>query len=1007
MEFNFDIVKNPRIFQENRLPAHSDHEWYLNRENENSVRSDCKYSLNGSFRFHYAENFQSVIRGFEKKDFDVDGWDIITVPGHIQMQGYGVPQYVNIEYPWDGSEEIEPGEIPTKHNPVGQYVKKFTLPDFMKNGPVYISFQGVESGFALWMNGAYVGYSEDSFTPAEFDLTPYIDKDGENRLAIDVFRYTAGSWCEDQDFFRFSGIFREVYLYTVPAVHVWDLKVNANLDDNYKDGVFSLKMDTHGANGSAKLTLYDKNRKHLIFEKTLELSDSENTYRIGGVDQWSAEFPNLYDLEITVFDKLGNISEYIKEKVGFRRFEMKNGVMCINGKRIVFNGVDRHEFSAQKGRAIGNDEIRFDLMTMKQNNINAIRASHYPNQTYFYRLADELGLYIIDETNLETHGVWDHIVKDGLDKSFAVPGDRPEYLDMVLDRANSMYQRDKNHASVLIWSCGNESFGGINVQKIHDFFKNVDNTRLVHYEGVVNDDRYPDSTDMKSGMYWSVKTIEHYLKEHPEKPFISCEYSHAMGNSCGGIREYTDLAKRNRLYQGGFIWDYIDQAIETKDRYGNTYYGYGGDFDDRPNDGSFSGDGICYASDRRPTSKMQEVKAVYSPVDITIDEERVIIRNNNLFKNLSDYICTITSSCEDRILDIRKTAVEADPGKSAVFPLDVKYKKDRECVITVSLSLKNDEKWAERGHEIAFGQKIVGERQQADHSKGEIRVAHGWLNTGVFGSDFSILFSNLYGGLVSYKKAGVELIKKSPRPNFWRPLSENDIGNHMAFRADQWKAASTYLSINDGRRVSNYDVKEDEKTVTVTFTYYLPTTPEIEVRQTYRVFPDGAVKTSVIMNKSDNIGELPSYGVLFTMNADFENLRWYGNGPEDTYADRESGGRLGVWENKVKDNMAEYLRPQESGNHTRVRWAEVTDNQGRGLRFEGDDLNISALPWSPDQIDCADHPNELPPIQSTFIRVDKFQEGIGGDDTWGARPLPQYIIDNSKPLEFSFWFKGI
>ncbi|MQN01949.1 MAG: hypothetical protein FRC54_08625 [bacterium LCO1.1] len=327
--------------------------------------------------------------------------------------------------------------------------------------------------------------------------------------------------------------------------------------------------------------------------------------------------------------------------------------------------------------------------------------------------------------------------------------------------------------------------------------------------------------------------------------------------------------------------------------------------------------------------------------------------------------------------------------------------------MTVSLSLKNDEKWAERGHEIAFGQKIVGERQQADHSKGEIRVAHGWLNTGVFGSDFSILFSNLYGGLVSYKKAGVELIKKSPRPNFWRPLSENDIGNHMAFRADQWKAASTYLSINDGRRVSNYDVKEDEKTVTVTFTYYLPTTPEIEVRQTYRVFPDGAVKTSVIMNKSDNIGELPSYGVLFTMNADFENLRWYGNGPEDTYADRESGGRLGVWENKVKDNMAEYLRPQESGNHTRVRWAEVTDNQGRGLRFEGDDLNISALPWSPDQIDCADHPNELPPIQSTFIRVDKFQEGIGGDDTWGARPLPQYIIDNSKPLEFSFWFKGI
>ena len=1006
-EFNFEIVKDPRIFQENRLNAHSDHEWYVDETNEESGRSDCKYSLNGSYRFHYAENFGTVIKGFEKNDFDVAGWDMITVPGHIQMQGYGAPQYVNTEYPWDGIEEVLPGEIPTEHNPVGQYVKFFTLPSSMKNGPVYISFQGVESGFALWLNGSYVGYSEDSFTPAEFDLTPYINRDGENRLAINVFRYTSGSWCEDQDFFRFSGIFREVYLYTVPEVHIWDLKVTAGLDDSYTDGILQIKMDAHGAKGSAKISLYDSDSEEKLLEKKVELCDNEKEYRIKEPSQWSAEYPNLYDLEIEVLDENGNTREYINEKVGFRRFEMKDGVMCINGKRIVFNGVNRHEFSAQRGRAIGRDEILIDLMTMKQNNINAIRTCHYPNQTYLYRLADELGLYVIDETNLETHGTWDHIWRDKLDKSFAVPGDRPEYHDMVLDRANSMYQRDKNHACVLIWSLGNESYGGKNLLAMHDFFKKADPTRLVHYEGVVNDDRYPETTDIKSVMYWPVKAIEEYLAEHQDKPFICCEYSHAMGNSCGGIEEYTKLTKRNRLFQGGFIWDYIDQAIETKDRYGNTYYGYGGDFDDRPNDGSFSGDGLCYAGDRRPTPKMQEVKAVYSPLEISFTDKELVVKNDNLFKNTDDYVCTVTASREGSVIDQSAGTLEVEPGKTMNVPLQDSFPDDEETVITVSFSLKYDEPWAPKGHEIAFGQKVIGKRKETDHSQGKLKVIHGWVNTGVQGDDFSILFSNLFGGLVSYKKAGVELIKKSPRPNFWRPMTENDTANHLPFRAGQWKNASTFLNVNDGKQVADYKVAEDDGTVTITYTYYLPTTPEKEVRLSYHVEHDGAVKATLSMDRSDDIGELPSFGVLFTMSADFDNLRWYGNGPEDTYADRQNGGKLDVWDNKVIENMADYLRPQESGNHTKVRWAEVTDDKGRGLRFEGNDLSFSALPWNPDQIDCADHPIELPPIQSTFVRVDLVQEGIGGDDTWGARPLPKYIIDNSRPLEFSFWFKGI
>ena len=502
--------------------------------------------------------------------------------------------------------------------------------------------------------------------------------------------------------------------------------------------------------------------------------------------------------------------------------------------------------------------------------------------------------------------------------------------------------------------------------------------------------------------------IEEYLSEHQDKPFICCEYSHAMGNSCGGIDEYIKLSKRNRLYQGGFIWDYIDQAIEKKDRYGNTYYGYGGDFDDRPNDGSFSGDGICYADGRRPTPKMQEVKAVYSPIEISFEENNVIVKNDNLFRNTEDYECTVSAAVDGEITDVRSGSVEIEPAKTIEFPLNADLERnDSETIITVSFSLKSDEPWAPKGHEIAFGQKIIGKRKEAEHTNGSLKVVKGWVNTGVKGDDFSILFSNLFGGLVSYKKAGVELIKKSPRPNFWRPMTENDIANQLPYRAGQWRNASTFVSVKDGKQVTDYEVNEENGTVLITYTYLLPTTPEKKTVLSYRVYPDGAVKTNLSLDKSDDIGELPSFGVLFTMDADFDNLTWYGKGPMDTYSDRETGGKIAVWENKVIENMAEYLRPQESGNHTRVRWAEVTDGNGRGLRFEGNDLSFSALPWSPDQIDCADHPNELPPVLSTFIRVDLVQEGIGGDDTWGARPLPQYIIDNSEPLKLEFWFKGI
>ncbi len=1008
-KFDERIVKNPEIFQENRLNAHSDHEWYTTREHAKDGVSDCKYSLNGTWRIHYANNPSLTVEGFEKEEYSVDGWDQIPVPAHVQMQGYGHPQYVNTQYPWDGIEEIEPGEIPTKFNPVAQYVRYFTLPEEMKGGPVYISFQGVESGFALWVNGEYVGYSEDSFTPSEFDISSFVHRQGENKLAVQVYRYTAGSWCEDQDFFRFSGIFRDVYLYTVPVVHVRDLKIETILDDQYENATLQLTLKVEGS-GEMHFELYDPEEEETIIEKKCAAEpEIKIKLPVRKPRKWSAEDPQLYHLKITACDGERREVEYICEKVGFRRFELKDGVMCINGERIVFRGVNRHEFSAKSGRVISVEDMLCDVITMKQNNIYAIRTSHYPNRSELYRLCDEFGLYMIDETNMETHGVWDAIIRGVKPIEYALPGDRPQYLEMILDRAHSMYERDKNHPSILIWSCGNESFGGKDILEMSNRLRSWDSNRLVHYEGVVNDNRYPDSTDMVSTMYWPVEQVEAYLKENRNKPFIHCEYAHAMGNSLGNMYKYTDLTEKEKLYQGGFIWDYIDQSLTMKDRYGVTFEGYGGDFGDRPNDGSFSGNGLCYGKDRDPSPKMQEVKKLYQPVKIEFSDKDMIITNKNLFINTEKYNCVITLEREGDILESHSGRIEVQPQSQVKLPIPFEIPEDGEYVVTVSFQLREEELWAAAEHEVAFGQQVYGHEKKKQHVPSQMKVVHGWNNIGVYTNGYEILFSNLFGGLVSYRHCGRELIKQAPKPNFWRPMTENDLANQLPYRAGQWKAASMYVGTRyeHGRKYTNAVVKEGEDTVEVSFVYHLATRPQKDATLRYLVHSDGVIDVNLTMEASDDVGELPAFGMLFTMDADYHCLKWYGLGPEETYVDRREGGRLGVWENDVKDNMAKYLRPQECGNKVEVRYAEVTDEEGFGLRFEGDNLSFSALPYTPHEIDCAQHTNELPPVLSTTVRVESMQMGVGGDDTWGALTHPEYLLDNSKPMEVSFSFYGI
>lgn len=1026
--FDYSKIKDPEFFKENAIPAHSDHVCYPDREHLERGENPFRFSLNGIWKFSYGRNLDDTVQGFEADDYNCRNWGEIRVPAHIQMEGYDVPAYLNVQYPWDGREQILPGEIPTRFNPTASYVKYFTLPESMKGMPVYISFQGVESGMALWLNGQYVGYSEDSFTPAEFDLTPYV-RDGENKLAVQVFKWTSSSWAEDQDFYRFSGIYRDVYLFTRPEAHIWDLSVRTLLDDSYQAGQLVIDALSCG-NGrieaelrklpaaDAPASLYAASAPEeapLFASAAFDMKDGEThlSLPVSGFDLWSAEEPNLYELFLQVYDENGQLAEVLSEYVGFRRFEMIDHIMCLNGKRIVFKGVNRHEFSSKAGRVPQEDEILQDITTMKLHNINAIRTCHYPDDSRIYRLCDRYGLYLIDENNLESHGSWDSYAR-GKDKDMSriVPCDREEWKSMMLDRVNSTYQRDKNHPSILIWSCGNESFGGTVIRDMADRFRELDNTRLVHYEGVFCDRRYNETSDMESQMYTSAAKIREFLSEHRDKPFICCEYTHAMGNSCGGMHKYTDLTDTEPLYQGGFIWDYVDQSIYKKDRYGKEFQAYGGDFGERPTDYNFSGNGIVYGGDRAPSPKMQEVKYNYQNISAEVSADKVMIRNKNLFTNTSAFDCVVTLAKDGLPVYEAPMDTAVAPLSEQEYALPVRRaEQPGEYTVTVSFRLKEDTLWAKAGHEVAFGQTVYTADAPAARTActKPLTVVRGTHNVGVRGENFEVLFSELFGGLSSYRWGGVEMLETIPKPNFWRAPVDNDEGSQLMAQYGQWKLASLYVTHKnlETNQFEDVLVEEHEGSVTVTFLYHLPTRPVTSCTVAYTVFGDGTVETSLSYDPVKELGDMPEFGMILKMNADYDHVEWYGMGPAETYTDRCEGAKLGIYKNKVTDNVARYMVPQECGNKVGVRWAKVTDRRGRGLMFEGDSMSFSALPWTPHEMENARHPYELPEVHYTVVRAAMQQIGIAGDDSWGARPLPEYLLDISKKMAFTFRFRGI
>ncbi len=1027
MNFDARWLADPTCFEVNRMPAHSNHKYFADIEEAKKGVSSFTHSLNGLWKFAYSRNYESAIKEFWEEDYCCKDWNDIKVPGHIQLQGYDKPQYVNVMYPWDGHESIKPGEIPTKFNPVAHYVKYFTLPKNLERKPVFISFGGVESGFSLWLNGNFVGYSEDSFTTSEFELTDYL-VDGENKLTVQVYKWTSGSWLEDQDFWRFSGIFRDVYLYSVPNIHVYDMFVKANLNDEMNEGKLEIALHfMKERSGRIEATLYDKGILHttLLGEEderviTKIVADINKDMVVSSVvnnpNMWSAERPYLYELYIKIFNESDEIEEIILQKVGFRRFELKNGLMLLNGKRIVFKGTNRHEFSHVNGRAITKEEMLLDIKTMKQNNINAVRTSHYPNNPFFYDLCDEYGLYVIDEANLETHGTWAAPEWAGEN---TLPGDKEEWLDVVLDRANSMLQRDKNHPSIIIWSCGNEAYGGKNIFLMSELFRTYDDTRLVHYEGIVHDRRYNKTSDIESQMYSKIEYIKEFLKENKEKPFICCEYTHSMGNSNGAMHKYTDLTDTELRYQGGFIWDYIDQSILAKDRYGKEYYAYGGDFSDRPCDYNFCTNGIVY-SNREVSPKMQEVKFNYQNITILPGKEEVHIKNKNLFTNLGEYDGIATLAKDGVIIDKQSFHVDMEPLSEQVVKLPIGIgTTPGEYSVTVSFHLKQDTLWANAGHEVAYGQFVYQVEEEIKVCIAPVEVVVCEANIGVKGSDFHAIFNRGGKGLVSYEYGGKQLLSEPPKPNFWRAPIDNDAGNHMTARLGQWKLASLY------GRVKNTTWEIEENRFIIHYNYELPTHPISKCILSYTVHGDGLVKVSLDYTPVDSLPELPEFGVIMKLPADYDNLTWYGLGPDENYSDRNKGARLGIYSNKVMDNMAGYVNPQECGNKTGVRYAKLTNSSNAGILFTCNDngiqtipsealsvagrklpMELSALPYTPHELENAMHVYELPPVHYTVVKASLMQMGVGGDDSWGAPTHEEYRIKN-KEMHFEFSFKGI
>ncbi len=974
-------------------------------------------SLNGPWRFYYAASPFEAPQDFHAAAYDVTGWAEIPVPSNWQMLGYGRPQYTNVPYPFP----VDPPRIPTE-NPTGCYRRDVEVPADWDGRRLFLLFDGVDSAFHVWVNGVPVGFSKGSRLPAEFDVTECM-RPGRNVVAVKVYQWSDGSYCEDQDMWWLSGIFRGVRLIARPPVQIWNHRVQTHFDADYGDATLAVDIDLRNAGDAAaglavEVSLLDADRTIVCGRTAVvdvperETARTSLALEVASPRKWSAETPFLYTLMLTLRDTGGAVLETIATRVGFRQVDIIEGVFHVNGVPVKLKGVNRHEFHTDHGRAIPVEAMREDLLIMKRHNINAVRTSHYPNDPAFYDLCDELGIYVLDECDLETHGFTYFPQWKGN------PSNDPAWEDALVDRMVRMVERDKNHPCVLIWSLGNEAGQGCcNHRAMAAAARAIDPARPIHYEG----DFPLQVCDIMSHMYASVDTITQIAKgeyeityttepicqDYRKMPFVLCEYAHAMGNGPGGLLEYWEAIYAYPRLMGGFIWEWADHGIRRHTEDGREYFAYGGDFGDEPNDGHFVCDGLVLP-DRRPSPGLIEYKKIIEPVTVeAIDlmQGRFRITNRYDFRGLDHLRLAWSLTVDGEVVDGGRAPIPAvaphETGELAL-PADIfAGLAEGTCFLNLSFTLAQDEPWAPKGHEVAWAQFrlpiATAAARPSSTENAPVSVEREGTLLRVRGREFTITFDAVRGAICSWTAGGVNLIETGPRLDFWRAVIDNDAG----IPATAWRGA--HLDKLE-QRIDGFDVEEpDPDTVRVTVAARIaPPVSNIGYACTYvyTICGDGALHIACSGVPEGQWPEsLPRIGLVMALPKTFDNVTWFGRGPGECYPDSKQAGRFGRYEMTVDDLYFPYVFPQENGNRADVSWATFDNGQGAGLRVEGDPtINFSAHRFTAHDLDKAAHPFELVPRPEIALHLDYRQTGLGSASC-GPGVLPQYVL---RPEPFTF-----
>lgn len=995
--------EDPTVFNINRTAPHAS---FIPFETErlawdnNKDQSEYFQSLNGTWKFNIASNPSKRPVDFYKEDFDVTNWDNIKVPANWERQGFDTAIYVNTTYPfWQiESKRPNPPHIPHGYNPVGSYRRSFTIPESWDGRQVSIHLGAVKSAFYIWVNGEKVGYSEGSKTPAEFDLTKYIRK-GENTLALEVYRWSTGSYLEAQDFWRISGIERDVYLLATPKVHIRDFFVKAGLDANYQNGNFWLSVDVANHTGAAagnysvEATVVSYDRSEKVVDMTLSNAVGANNTifnfeaKVDNPEKWSAEQPNLYKLYIALKDANGNVTQALTQNIGFRTAEIKNGQFMVNGKAVYVKGVNRHEHDPDHGHVVSRESMLKDIQLMKEFNINTVRTCHYPTDPEFYELCNIYGLYVIDEANIESHG---------MGYGSASLAKHEEWGPMHMDRTQRMVERDKNHPCIVTWSLGNEAGDGVNFVATSEWIQQRDDSRPVQYERA----GLEEHTDIYCPMYMSIEGMVRYAQKSPDRPLIQCEYAHAMGNSCGGLQDYWIAIETYDALQGGCIWDWVDQGLREVDENGRMYYTYGGDYGtNMPSDNSFCMNGLVNP-DRIPNPQLYETKKVYQNIEIKTDDllaGKFSIKNKYYFTNLNEFnLSWVIKNAEGTVMHGMVPALDVEPLAEKAFSIEMPELKQpragQEYVIRFALTTKERKGLVKAGHEQAWEEFVLplkAESYTILANTGSLKITDGETVKVVQGDNFELKIENNTGLITSYLLNGKEMLKQGPKLNFFRPPTENDIRDRNGNR--KWEAAGLDKL---EQKAEAPDIKNlaDGSVVLVYPLSMESTSTQIGAVVQYHIFADGTINVAAEANVPASVGAVAKVGLQMLMQRPYDQVSWYGLGGVSTYPDRKSGGKFDFYSTSAEKLYDAALAiPQENCNQMDVRWVAVSNMEGNGFLLSGSNpMNFSAYPYGDADIAKARHLNELDEADFVTVNFDALVTGLG-TATCGPGILPQYV----------------